>query len=80
MVTQFRIIKTIQTQDLVQFQQDKAKLFAENKVLFHTIGIAFIPMPSQAGIGLMGVPYIYAEIEATEEEYNSWKFQQNLNR
>ena len=59
--------------DLVQYRE-KVEKFKEGKtILKEKKGCSLIPFPNGA---ILAMPYTYFEYEATQEEYNSWKFQQ----
>lgn len=66
--------------DLPTFLEKKREAIKKYNadILLQRIGVSFIPMPSQQGMGLMGVPYLYLEICCTEETYKQWKFKNKL--
>lgn len=61
--------------DLVSYKEKIEKFKDGKTILKERNGCSLVPLPN----GLtMAVPYTYFEYEATQEEFNQWKFQQTL--
>lgn len=77
----FSIPVLISNPDVVAFKEQVDEACKDKIILKKRIGISIVPFHNQriGQMGLMNVPYCYLEYECTEAEYNSWKFQTNLN-
>jgi len=67
--------------DFTELVRIYKKQIAGKKILIENYGVAVVPMHDQAGnIAVMAAPTLYIEHECTQDEFNSWKFSQNLQK
>lgn len=74
----FEIIHIVSDPDLIIYQE-KLKQYCEGKkILKKREGASAIVIPGGGSVGIMLVPYCYIVHEATQNEFNTWKFNQKI--